>query len=193
MKQFGMFIVFTLVLTLTMQLSSASAQQNQVRKSLKASVMQRLGVDTDITIVYSRPGVKGRTIWGDLVPWGMAEGTQYSDNKPFPWRAGANEATSIEVSKDVLVEGQKLPAGKYTIHMLPGKDEWVVIFNKNTELWGSYKYNEAEDALRVTVKPVEAPFDEWLTYGFDDLNGTSATAFLHWEKVKVPFKISLPE
>lgn len=173
--------------------SPSSAQQNKVRLSLKASVMQRLGVNTDITIVYSRPGVKGRKIWGGLVPYGMAPGNEESKGKPFPWRAGANENTTIEFSKDVLIEGHRLPAGKYGLFMIPSEKDWTIIFSKNDSAWGSFSYNQAEDALRITATPVEAPHMEWLMYGFDDLAGTSATAYLWWDNLKVPFKIALPK
>jgi hypothetical protein len=173
--------------------SNSNAQNDKIRPSLNASVSQAIGLDTKIEINYSRPGVKGRKIWGDLVPFGLAPGNKYSDDKPFPWRAGANENTTFETSKDILVDGKKLPSGKYGIHMIPGEKEWIVIFSKNNSLWGSYKYNEAEDALRITVIPKEAPFEEWLTYGFDNLAGTSATAFLHWENLMIPFQVSVVE
>ncbi|HEX9654660.1 MAG TPA: DUF2911 domain-containing protein [bacterium] len=171
--------------------SQTSAQDAKVRLSLKASATQRLGVDTDITIDYSRPGVKGRKIWGEVVPYGMAPGNQYSKDKPYPWRAGANENTTIEFSKDVLIEGKKLAAGKYGIHMIPSEKEWTIIFSSNNSAWGSFSYNQEEDALRVMVTPGAVPHQEWLVYGFEDLTGTSATAYLHWEKLKVPFKIAL--
>lgn len=187
---FGLVLILALLLALP---SQALAQGAQVRPSLKAGVMQRLGADTDITIVYSRPGVKGRKIWGALVPYGMAPGNQYSKNQPFPWRAGANENTTIEFSKDVLIEGKPLAAGKYGLHMVPSEKEWTIIFSKNNSAWGSFSYNPEEDALRVTVTPVAAPSQEWLAYGFEELAGKSATAFLHWEQLKVPFKISLPQ
>jgi hypothetical protein len=190
LSQLTFFLILSFLLILP---STTFAQRNQVRASLKASVMQRLGIDTDITIEYSRPGVKGRKIWGELVPYGMAPGNQYSNNKPYPWRAGANENTTIEFSKDILIEGNKLPAGKYGIHMIPSEKDWVIIFSKNNSAWGSFSYNQEEDALRVTVTPVEAPHQEWMMFGFDDLAGTSATAFLHWEKLRVPFKIELPK
>ena len=193
MKRLNIFCVFLCLSFLLILASAANAQEDEVRASLKAGVMQRLGVETDITIEYSRPGVKGRTIWGDLVPYGMAEGNEYSEGKPYPWRAGANENTTIEFSKDVIVEGNKLAAGKYGIHMIPGKDEWTIIFSKNSSGWGSFGYNQEEDALRIKVTPKEAPHQEWLRYGFDNLEGTSATAFLHWERVKVPFKIEVPK
>ena len=194
MKRFTFSCGLVLILVLLLALPSRTvAQGTQVRPSLKAGVMQRLGADTDITIAYSRPGVKGRTIWGALVPYGMAPGNQYSKNQPFPWRAGANENTTIEFSKDVLIEGKPLVAGKYGLHMIPSEKEWTIIFSKNNSAWVSFSYKQEEDALRVTVTPIAAPFQEWLTYGFEDLAGKSATAFLYWEKLKVPFKISLPQ
>lgn len=174
--------------------SETQAQQaKKPRPSLKASVSQTIGIDTELTITYSRPGVKGRKIWGELVPYGLAPGNNYSKEQPYPWRGGANESTTLNVNKDVLVEGNKLPAGKYSLHFIPSEKEWVVIINKNSALMGSYLYNKDEDALRITAMPVKAPFQEWLVYGFENLAGTSATAFIHWEEVKVPFNISVVE
>ncbi|MCJ7563383.1 MAG: DUF2911 domain-containing protein [Candidatus Aminicenantes bacterium] len=194
MKRISLTCVLVLGLVVILALPSASfAQRGQVRPSLAASITQRLGADTDIIIKYSRPGVKGRKIWGELVPYGMAPGNQYSMNKPFPWRAGANENTTIEFNKDILIEGNKLAAGKYAIHMIPSEKDWTIIFSKNSAAWGSFSYSQEEDALRVSVTPVKAPHEEWLTYGFDDLTGTSATAYLHWEQLKIPFKIKLAQ
>lgn len=167
------------------------AQDAQPRKSPKATVSQRIGVDTDIVIDYSRPGVKGRKIWGELVPYGMNPGNQYSNNNPYPWRAGANENTTISVSNDVLIEGQKLPAGTYSIHMLPGKGEFKIMFNKVTDGWGSYGYDASQNELEISVKPVSNENTEWLEFGFEDLSDNSATAYLKWEKIKIPFKIQL--
>lgn len=186
-------VLAMLVCGLLFSFATVNAQAQKIRLSLNASVTQRLGADTDITITYCRPGVKGRKIWGELVPYGLAPGNKYSKDKPFPWRAGANENTTIECKKDLLVEGNKLPAGKYGIHMIPSEKDWIIIFSKNNSSWGSFSYNKDEDALRVTVTPVKAPFQEWLVYGFDDLAETSATAFLQWETLKVPFKIKLAE
>lgn len=186
-------LTLLLVLLLLISFSSQTLAQDKVRPSLHASVTQRLGTDTDVTFDFSRPGVKGRTIWGDLVPYGMYEGNKYSNDKPYPWRAGANENTTIEFNKDMLIDGKKVPAGKYSIHMIPSQKEWIVIFNKKNADWGSYAYDEKEDILRINVTPVAAPHQEWLTFGFDELGGTSATAFLHWEKLKVPFKIAIAE
>ncbi len=188
------FLGLVVVLAVGLAVSStAFAQEKKVRLSLHASVSQTLGVETEITFDYSRPGVKERKIWGELVPYGLAPGNEYSEGKPFPWRAGANENTTITLSGDVTVDGKPLPAGKYSIHMIPSEKDWIVIFNKVTDGWGSFAYDEAQDALRVTVTPVDAPFQEWLSFGFDDLAGTSAVAFLHWEKLKVPFTIAVAE
>jgi hypothetical protein len=194
MKRIYIGTLFTLVAAFLFALSSTTqAQDKEVRKSLHATVTQTLGVETDITFDFSRPGVKGRTIWGDLEPYGLHPGNKYSDNKPYPWRAGANENTTITVSSDIKVEGKKLAAGKYGVHMIPSETDWVVIFSKKNDGWGSFAYDEKDDALRVTVKATAAPHKEWLTYGFDDLAGTSATAFLHWDKLKVPFKIEVTD
>lgn len=184
----ALIFIFSFLLNFS---SAALAQSSEIRLSLKASATQRLGVATDITIDYSRPGVKGRKIWGELVPYGLAPGTEFSNEKPFPWRAGANENTTIEFNKDLLIEGEKLSAGKYGIHMIPAEKDWVIIFSANNSAWGSFSYDQEEDALRVTVTPVAAPHQEWLIFGFEDLAGTSAIAYLHWETLKVPFTIKL--
>ena len=186
--------VFFLALFLCVYLvypSASLAQTSNVRASLKASVTQTLGEDTVITIEYSRPGVKGRKIWGELVPWGLAPGNRYSNDKPYPWRAGADENTTIEFSKNIIVEGSNLAAGKYGLHMIPSEKEWVIIFSKNNSSWGSFSYSQEEDALRITVTPEAAPHQEWLRFGFDDLAENSGTVFLHWEKLRVPFKVTV--
>lgn len=169
------------------------AQDAKPRKSPKASVTQRIGADTDIVIDYSRPAVKGRTIWGDLVPYGMYPGNKYSKEKPFPWRAGANENTTIAFNNDVMIEGKKIAAGKYSIHMIASEKEFKIMFNKKSDLWGSYAYNPDEDALVVTVKPVKSEHTEWLEFDFDELSDNGATAYLSWEKLKVPFTIALAQ
>lgn len=191
-NSFSRLFVFALCILFIFS-STEYAQNDKPRPSLKAGVIQTIGIDTEITVIYSRPGVKGRKIWGELVPWGLAPGNKYSNNNPFPWRGGANENTTIEFSKDVLVNGNKLSAGKYGMHFIPGKEKWTIIFSNNSELWGSYKYNQEEDALRIQVKPMEAAFVEWLTYGFENLAGTSATAYLHWEKLKIAYKVAVAE
>jgi len=194
MKHFNFYVRFLIVLAFILSFTSLSfAQKDKVRPSLKASVTQRLGVDVDITIDYSRPGVKGRKIWGELVPFGMNPGNKYSKDKPYPWRAGANENTTIEFTKDLLIQGNKLVAGKYGIHMIPSEKDWVIIFSKKNTEWGSFSYDQNEDALRINVTPEKASHQEWLLFGFEDLTGTSATVFLHWEELKIPFEIKLAE
>lgn len=181
--------IFALVFVAFTHLSLA--QDAKPRKSPKATVTQRIGADTDITIDYSRPGVKGRTIWGDLVPYGMYPGNNYSNNNPFPWRAGANENTTIEFNNDLLIEGEKISAGKYGLHMLASEDEFKIMFNKKNDAWGSYSYNADDNALVISVTPEKAEHKEWLEYGFENLSDTGATAYLRWEKHKIPFKIQL--
>lgn len=148
------------------------------RGSQHAVLMQRIGV-TDITISYHRPLVNGRKVWGNLVPYGQ------------PWRAGANENTTISFTNSVAIEGQSLPAGTYGLHMIPNQDEWIIAFSKMNAAWGSFTYDQAEDALRVKVKPAATDFHEALTYDFDDLKVDSAVVTLRWEKLAVPFKVSV--
>ena len=171
--------------------SNSFGQANQIRQSQKSSVTQYVGVDTQITINYSRPAVKGRVVWGNMVPYGLSPGNGYSNGNPFPWRAGANENTTIELNNEVKIEGTTLAAGKYSIHMIPSETDWIIIFNKNNDQWGSFSYDESADALRVTVTPVEDTFEEFLTYNFGNITENSVVAFLHWEKLKVPFQINL--
>jgi tetratricopeptide (TPR) repeat protein len=156
---------------------SVRADLNLPDVSQLAVTKQRVGL-TDIKITYHRPLVNGRKIWGALVPLGEV------------WRAGANENTTIEVSDPVTVEGQPLPKGTYGLHMLPTADTWTVIFSKMATAWGSYTYNQAEDALRVTVKPRPNEMEEALEYEFEDLKPESVTVTLKWEKLAVPFKVA---
>lgn len=168
------------------------AQSGTPKASPKATITQIIGVDTKVEINYSRPAVKGRKVWGGIVPFGLAEGVSYSKNKPFPWRAGANENTTIEFNNDVKFDGKTLPAGKYGIHMIPAKDgNWTIIFSKKSDIWGSYAYDAKNDGLRIKVRAVASSHEEWLRYGFDKVDGNSAVAFLKWEKLKIPFTISL--
>ena len=175
------------------------------RPSQKASVMQKIGV-TEITIIYSRPGVKGRTIWGDPVPEQAAtKGEATLDNqnirpKDAPivpchaWRTGANEATQFIITDDVLINGQKLPAGSYSLHTIPTKAEWTIIFNSVANQWGSFDYDAAKDTLRVKVKPEwEEHSKEWLEYWIDPINDNSAQVNIRWEKVRVPFTVEIKD
>jgi len=146
--------------------------------SLGASVTQTIGT-TDFSLKYSRPGVKGRAIWGALVPWDAS------------WRTGANAATTLVTSGDATVEGQPLPAGTYAIVTIPGKDAWVVAFSKQKGLWQGTTYDPKEDALRVTVKPAIAEHVEWLQFTFDSTSPTATEMALRWEKLRVPVRISV--
>src|SRR6267142_349355 len=148
------------------------------RVSQRGTVSQRIGL-TDITITYHRPVAGGREIWGKTVPYGKV------------WRAGANENTTITFSDDVSVEGKPLAAGTYGLHTIPDKDQWTIIFSKNSTSWGSFSYDEKEDALRVNVKPQTEQSFEPVTYTFDDIKPDSAAATLRWEKIAVPFRISV--
>lgn len=156
----------------------------------KAWTGERIGI-TDVTIHYDRPGVKKRDgeIWGKLVHTGYAD-LGFGTSKAAPWRAGANENTTIEFSTPVKIEGQDLPAGKYGFFVAYDPNQCTLIFSKNATSWGSYFYEPKEDALRINVKPValDKPV-EWLKYEFLDQTSTSATVALEWEKLMIPFKI----
>lgn len=185
---------------------AALAQVDLPRPSQKASVMQRIGV-TDVTITYSRPGVKGRKIWGDPLPGQTevkGEATLDDQNKrpegavivPYGhvWRTGANEATTFVVTDDVLINGQKLAAGSYSLHTIPNKDEWTIVFNGTANQWGSFDYDPAKDTLRVKAKPQWVNDNqEWLEYTFDPVTEDSAQVNIRWEKVSVPFTVKVPD
>lgn len=164
----------------------------------RSQVTQWIG-PVQVSIDYHSPNVHApngddRTghIWGELVHYGMID-QGFGTSKAAPWRAGSNENTSITFSHPVKVEGKDVPAGTYGVFMEVTKDgPWTLILSKNSTSWGSYFYNPAEDALRVNVTAVDAPFTEFLTYGFDDRLGNAAVAFLQWEKKKVPFRIEVP-
>jgi len=165
-------------LSVTAASLAQSVQLDLPLDSQAATVAQRIGI-TDITISYHRPLVKGRKIWGDIVPYGMV------------WRAGANQNTTIALTDPVTVEGQPLDKGTYGLHMIPGQDQWIVIFSKANASWGSFTYKESEDALRVTVKPKAAEMQEALRYDFDPLSPNSAIVTMRWERLAVPFKIAV--
>ncbi|HZE27412.1 MAG TPA: DUF2911 domain-containing protein [Terriglobales bacterium] len=172
-------VVFGSLVLLTVSTCLAqSTQLNLPRDSQRASVTQRIGI-TDITITYHRPLVKGRTIWGKVVPYGQV------------WRAGANENTTIQFADPVHIEGQPLDAGTYGVHMIPAEDQWTVIFSKVSSAWGSFTYKESEDALRVTIKPQAADFQEALAYDIDQPTSESAVVTMRWEKIAVPFKVAV--
>jgi len=164
-----------LALPLTAQQQQAP-QLRTPRASQKQVVTQTVGF-TDITITYSRPGVKGRQIFGALVPYDKV------------WRTGANEATTISFTDDVTINGQPLPKGTYSLHTIPSKDEWTIVFNTTANQWGSFNYDPAKDALRVKAKPQSAPFAEWMTFEFPQVTPDQATVAIHWENLSVPFTV----
>ncbi|MEM1135942.1 MAG: DUF2911 domain-containing protein [Bacteroidota bacterium] len=164
----------------------------------KSSVSQWMGL-VKVDITYNSPDVTGPNgesregkIWGQLVPYGL-NNLGFGTSTAAPWRAGANENTVFEVSHDVEVEGQTLNAGEYGLHMIVEEgNEWTIIFSNKTGAWGSYFYDEKDDVLRVKAKVEDAPFTEYLTYGFDNRKQESCTAFMQWENKKVSFNISTP-
>src|SRR6266566_6454771 len=199
-------LVFLLLVLSSTQYALAQSPTCVPRPSQKASVMQKIGV-TEITINYSRPGVKGRTIWGDPLPeQANVKGEATLDNqnvrpKDAPivpwghvWRTGANEATQFVCTDDVLINGQKLAAGSYSLHTIPTKDEWTIVFNGTANQWGSFDYDPAKDTLRVKVKPqMVADNQEWLMYSFDPVTDNSAQVNIRWEKVSVPFTVEVKD
>ena len=171
--------VLCLVVAGLSQIASAQNDLNLPDASQAAEVKQRIAL-TDVKVNYHRPLVNGRKIWGGLVPYGKV------------WRAGANENTTIEFSDPVSVEGKPLDKGTYGLHMIPNPDSWTVIFSKTNTGWGSYSYDQKEDALRVDVKPRPlTETKEALEFDFEDLKPTSTAVTLKWEKLGVPFTVSV--
>jgi hypothetical protein len=178
MPRFRLLVLLSGLLSLAGLCQAQSIMLDLPRQSQHAVVVQRIGI-TDITVNYHRPLANGRQIWGKVVPYGQV------------WRAGANENTTITFADPVTIEGQPLDKGTYGLHMIPGENQWTVIFSKMSSAWGSFSYKQDEDALRVTVKPQPAEFHEALTYDFDDVKNDSAVVTLRWEKVAVPFKVAV--
>lgn len=168
MKKFlGLVPLFIAVFTI-----SACAQDKSKRPSPPMSSEFKVG-SANVKISYGAPSVKGREIWGKLVPYGQV------------WRTGANEATTFETDADIKVEGQTLPKGKYGLFTIPGESEWVIIFNKKAEQWGAYDYKESDDVLRVKVPAAAGDMQEQLS-----IAGSGNVVSIAWEKVKVAFKVA---
>jgi hypothetical protein len=158
-----------LILTLFFSLTSLGQKK---MASPRDSASGKIG-KASVSINYGSPSVKGRKIWGDLVPYNKV------------WRAGANEATVFTTNTAIMVEGKNLPAGNYGLFVIPGEKEWIIIFNKNAKQWGAYEYKEKEDALRVTVKPSKSSsLNERLVY---KINATGLV--LVWENLEVPISM----
>lgn len=189
--------VLTIFATISVPIAAQTVTQPPSGANQKAAVIQRIGL-VEVRIDYSSPDVTGPAgqdrsgeIWGQLVPYGLTD-LGFGNGNPGPWRAGANENTVFSVSHDVLVQGQPLAAGTYGLHMIAGEEEWTIVFSTNHSSWGSFFYDPAEDALRVDTKSEEAPYREWLNYDFVDRQADQATVALHWENLRVPFTISVP-
>lgn len=165
--------IFFLAFSVISFLSACTQSDKSKRPSPPAKASETTTTGIAITIDYSQPAVKGRTIGTDIAPYGQV------------WRTGANEATVFEISKDAKVEGQPLPAGKYGLYSIPNQDEWVIIFNKTWEQWGT-RYQEADDALRVKIKPSKSPkFTERMTF---EISKTGKVSLL-WGDQKVDFHV----
>lgn len=173
-------ILLTVLLIGILSITSYSQKKEEVRISPKATVKQTVGY-TNITIDYGRPGVKGRTIWGNLVPFNAV------------WRAGANEATKINFASDVKINGKKLKAGSYSFFVIPTEKNWTIIFNKVADQWGAFEYNDVEDALRLEVTPEKENncWQEWLAFTITKTSDKIAVVRLEWEKLKVPFTVEV--
>lgn len=157
-------------------LDSARADIKLPEASPGASVKTAVGT-TDVTIDYHRPGVKGRKIWGELVPWGQV------------WRLGANNATIITFADPVKVQGQDVPAGTYALFAIPGTDKWTLILNKKAKQWGAYFYKAEEDLLRFDVQPQTGPFTEWMVFQITPAGSGKAVVEMAWETLRVPFTV----
>jgi hypothetical protein len=165
-------IVFILILVVAALPTFAQRGDDAERASKNGQASGTID-GVEVTVDYGRPNVKGREIWGGLVPYGKV------------WRTGADEATTITLSGDVTVEGKALPAGKYAVFTIPEKDKWTVIFNKTAKQWGAFKYDSGQDALRVTVAPKKADFVESMDF---EIDGPSVV--LRWDELAVPVTIN---
>ena len=165
-----------LVIALFFAAPPAHAELVLPRPSPKATVAQTIGI-TELSLTYSRPGVKGRAIWDSLVTYGK------------PWRTGANEITQFKTTDDIKVEGQTLPAGTYGLVTIPAADQWIIAFTKDKDLWGAFEYTPEHDQLRVTVKPQAAPMQERMLFTIEPAADGECDVVLAWEKLRVPFHV----
>jgi hypothetical protein len=193
MKKYTLLFALTIV-ALAIQTSAQVPYNSALPNgpSKKAVVSEQIGL-VQVSITYHRPSVNGREgkIWGELVHKGFIKQGFGTDN-PAPWRAGANENTIIEFENDVKIEGQGLAKGKYSLFVAYEAAESVVIFSKKTDGWGSYFYDEKDDALRVKIKPQTLEKSvEWLKYDFLNQTPNSAIIALSWEKLSFPFKVEV--
>ncbi len=174
------FVRTRLALILVVLLAASTptlAQRGDDSKRLSKNGKTQATIEgVEVTVEYGRPSVKNRTIWGGLVPYDRI------------WRTGADEATTLSLEADALVEGQALAAGTYSLFTIPGESEWTVVFNKVADQWGAFNYDEAQDALRVTVEPAEAEFVETLEFQTDESN-----LVLRWAELALPIEFAPAE
>src|SRR5688500_8851832 len=143
-----------------------------------ATTTQVIGL-TEMAVSYHRPAVNGRKVWGGIVPYDQV------------WRAGANENTTVSFSTPVTVNGTNLATGTYGLHMIPTTGNWTVIFSRESGAWGSFSYDQKEDAARVTARPQNAEFQERLGFSFDEPTRDSVVLAMRWEKVRLPVEIKI--
>ncbi|MBK9731955.1 MAG: DUF2911 domain-containing protein [Chitinophagaceae bacterium] len=172
------YSLLLIAIALTGTFTAGAQTLNVPAPSPTATVNQKFATSS-INLVYSRPGVKGRTIYGDLVPYDQV------------WRTGANAATKIAFGEDVKVEGKDVPAGKYALYTIPGKEQWVIILSKDTTLWGSEGYKSETDFMRFTVKPYTlSHLVESFTIDINSIKPNSCDITLYWEKTGVTFSVT---
>lgn len=196
-KPLSLFCIFLLGLTINVYAQTLSIPPNG--NNQRASVTQYIGSLVTVTVDYSSPDVTAPNgndrrgqIWGQLVPYGFTD-LGFGNRNPSPWRAGANENTTVTFSHDVEVEGKALAAGTYGLHIaVEESGPWTVVFSKRNDAWGSFFYEESLDALRVQATPQDNEYTEWLTYEFVDRQPDQATLAMKWEEKMLPFTISVP-
>lgn len=170
----SIIVSFVCFLTIIAASNLATAQDDKAKRPSPPAVEKGVVNGSEIAVYYSRPAVKGRMIWGGLVPYGKV------------WRTGANEATVFETSKDLTLGGQKLPAGKYSLFTIPGEKEWTIILNSVHDQWGAFKYDQAKDVVRFNVRPDKSnTFNEKLKFELMD-----GEVVMYWENMKVGFPIN---
>jgi hypothetical protein len=170
--------LLSLLAALLVPVSASAAEIKLPQASPGASVSRMIGT-TMVRIDYHSPGVRERTIWGGLVPYDEV------------WRLGANEATTISLSHPVTVEGRKVPAGKYALFAVPGRQSWTMILNRKADQWGAFFYQAKDDLMRFDVRPVAGTHTEWMAFTIDTKTPESAVVELAWEKLRVSFTIDV--
>lgn len=173
-----MRLLVALLALVTLTAAPVDAAVSLPQKSPGAAVKLMVGT-TKVEIEFHRPGVKGREIWGGLVPFDTI------------WRLGANEATTLKISDTAKVGGQLVPEGTYALFAIPGKETWTIVLNRKADQWGTYAYDPALDLARFTVQPEAAPFVEWMSFALEPTSPRSAAVILRWEKLQLTFPIEV--